>query len=350
MRRVLLVLALSGVLLAGAAVGLVRPWAPHPSGEMVAAAWLPVWDERAPESLARALDEGGLAEVSPTWATLRPDGALVETPPSQEVLDRIEDEGARLVPAVQNFADGEWQGEATARLLADPVAAAEHRRQLVEMARENDWDGVDVDYESLPALAGADFTAFLRALRDDLHEHGLVLSVAVPARDRDETTYALAYGYQAIGRIADQVRVMTYDNAWSGSAPGPIAPTAWVRDVVDYAVERIPPEKLMLGMATYGYDWVGEDGRNLQHADAVALAEQVGAQPRWDADAAAWTFDYEDQGQQHTVWFEDARSLETKQRLAAAAGLRGIAIWQLGGEDPRLWAAVAETTGRGVGA
>jgi spore germination protein YaaH len=347
-RRALLVLALLAVVVAGGAVAVLRPWAPDRTEALVAAAWLPVWDERAPASLDRALDEGGLSEVSPTWVTLRPDGTLEVTAPPREVLDRLADEGVRVIPAVQNFADGTWQGEAVARLLADPVAAAAHRRELVELALANDWDGVDIDYESLPATAGPQFTAFLEALRDDLHAHDLLLSVAVPARDRDETSYALAYSYQLIGRVADQVRVMTYDNAWSGSPPGPVAPTDWVRDVVDYAVERVPRDKLVLGMATYGYDWGGSDeGRGLQHVDAVALAERVGAEPRWDGEAAAWTFDYVEQGQQHTVWYEDARSLATKQQVAADAGLRGIAIWQLGGEDPRLWAAVAEATGRG---
>ena len=343
-------LAVLAVVVAGGVLAVTRPWAPDRTEQLVAAAWLPVWDERAPASLDRALDEGGVTEVSPTWASLRLDNTLAVTAPPPEVVDRLAGDDVLVIPAVQNFADGAWQGEAVARLLADPVASADHRRELVDLALANGWDGIDIDYESLPSMAGPQFTEFLAALRDDLHAHDLLLSVAVPARDRDASTHALAYSYQVIGEIADQVRVMTYDNAWSGSEPGPIAPTDWVQDVVDYAVERVPREKLMLGMATYGYDWVGDQGRNLQHVDAVALAEQVGAEPRWDDAAAAWTFDYEDEGQQHTVWYEDARSLATKQDIAATAGLRGIAIWQLGGEDPQLWTEVARGTGEGVDA
>jgi spore germination protein len=342
-RRRLLLLAVLAVVAAGGAVAVLRTWTP--TERLVAAAWLPVWDERAPASLDRALDEGGLAEVSPTWAALRLDNTLSVSAPSPEVLDRLADDDVLVIPAVQNYADGAWQGEAVARLLADPVASADHRRALVDLALASGWDGVDIDYESLPATAGPQFAGFLRALRDDLHAHDLLLSVAVPARDRDEASHALAYSYQVIGQIADQVRVMTYDNAWSGSAPGPIAPTGWVQDVVDYAVDRVPRDKLMLGMATYGYDWVGEEGRYLVHADALGLAERVGAEPRWDDAAAAWTFGYVEQGRQHTVWYEDARSLAAKRDLAAAAGLRGIAIWQLGGEDPQVWRAVAQATG-----
>ena len=121
-----------------------------------------------------------------------------------------------------------------------------------------------------------------------------------------------------------------------------------MRDVVDYAVERMPREKLMLGLPTYGYDWVGTQGANLPATDAVALADEVGAEPTWDDAAAAWTFRYEQDGEQHTVWYEDARSLEAKQQIAVDEELRGVAIWCLGGEDPQIWTSVAAATDTGV--
>jgi len=318
-----------------------------PAPPLVAAAWLPVWDERAPESLRTALEEGNLTEVSPTWATLALDGSLVTTPPPAEVLDQVTG-GVRLLPTVQNFAEGEWQGQLVADLLADPARADAHRTALVDLALTNDWDGVDIDYEALPPTAGPQYTAFLTALRDDLHAEGLELTVAVPARDSDADPGTLAYSYQMVGQIADQVRIMTYDHSWSDSEAGPVAPVDWVRDVVDYAVERVPPEKLMLGLPTYGYDWVGTRGVNLPAADAVALAEEVGAEPTWDDEAAAWTFRYERDGEPHTVWYEDARSLERKQQIAVDEGLRGVAIWSLGGEDPQVWTSVAAAAGREV--
>jgi spore germination protein len=347
-RRGPLVALVAVVLAAAATVAVLRPWTPDRTEHIVAAAWLPVWDPRAPASLGTALDVGGVTEVSPTWVSVQPDGTLSTTPPPPDVLDRLAaDDDVLVIPTVQNYADDEWQGEATARLLADPVAAAGHRRALVDLALTSGWDGIDVDYEALPPMAGPSFTHFLTGLRDDLHAHGLLLTVPVPARD-EEATDALAYSYRVIGEVADQVRLMTYDHSWSGSPPGPVAPTAWVQDVVAYAVDRVPREKLVLGMATYGYDWVGDRGITVQAADAVALAEDVGAEPRWDATAGAWTFGYVDGSEQHTVWFEDARSLAAKQEVAVTAGLRGIAVWQLGGEDPQVWEAVGEATGRGA--
>jgi spore germination protein YaaH len=100
----------------------------------------------------------------------------------------------------------------------------------------------------------------------------------------------------------------------------------------------------MLGLATYGYDWVGSKGATLQATNAMELARQVNATPEWDAASAGWTFGYELNGEQHTVWYEDARSLAAKQQLAVDAELRGVAIWALGGEDPELWTSVAGAT------
>jgi spore germination protein len=244
---------------------------------------------------------------------------------------------------VQNFAEGRWQGDVLAAILGDPDLAGTHRRALVDAAVREEWDGIDLDYEDLPASAGPLFVEFLQALRDDLDEHDLLLSVTVPARTSDDGE-ASAYDYAAIGAVADQVRVMAYDHAWSGSPAGPIAPPDWVRDVVGYAVERVPADKLMLGIGTYGYDWVGSTGVDLGAAEAAALAERVGAEPRWDDDAAAMTFTYQRDGQAHSVWYEDAESLAVKQDIAVEAGLRGIAVWRLGGEDPQVWATVARVT------
>jgi spore germination protein len=342
-RTVVLVGLAAVVLLAVVAVTVVRTTTGR-APAFVAAAWLPVWDQRASDSLPTALDEGGVREVSPTWATVRADGGLTLTAPLTPALERMDAAGTTLLPVVQNFSDGDWQGDMLAAVLGDPELAGTHRRALVDTAVREEWDGIDLDYEALPAAAGPLLIDFLQALRDDLDEHDLLLSVTVPARTSDDAA-ASAYDYAAIGAVADQVRVMAYDHAWSGSPAGPIAPPDWVRDVVGYAVERIPEDKIMLGVGTYGYDWIGSRGVDLGAAEAAALAERVGAEPRWDDDAAAVTFSYEQDGQTHTVWYEDAESLAVKQEIALEAGLRGIAVWRLGGEDPQVWATIALVTG-----
>ena len=338
-------LAAVGIAVAAApAVAGAPSFVPDRTAPFVVAAWLPTWDDAGAASLSDALRVGGVSEVSPTWAGVRADGTLALTPPASSVLLQTSMDGARLIPVVQNYADDAWQGDLMASILSDPQRAAVHRRALVQAARENHWDGVDIDYEGLPPTIGPQFIAYLTALRDDLHAAHRLLSVAVPARAGDDDPGTLAYSYQALGRVADEVRVMAYDHAWSASAPGPIAPTAWVRAVVRYAVARVPREKLMLGLATYGYDWSGTTGRDVGAADAEALARREHADLVWGDAAAAVTFRYRAHGRQHVVWFEDARSMAVKQQIAVDAGLRGVAIWRLGGEDPAVWTTVARAT------
>jgi spore germination protein len=341
-RRLMTALAAAAaVLLVG---GGVLRWSPWPGSEsLVVAGYLPIGTFSA-EVLENALDEG-LTEVSPVWASVRADGTLDTTEFPAGVRRQLDRPGLRVLPTVQNYVDGEWQGDLVADVLGSPRRAEAHREELVDAVLEHGWDGIDIDYEALPPVAGESFVDFLSALRDDLHAHDLVLSVAVPARVSDEETWTLAYSYQRLGQVADQVRVMAYDHAWSGSTAGPVAPLPWVEDVVAYARERIPPGKLTLGVATYGYDWVGSTGVYLPATAVFELANKTGAVPRWDPAAAASTFSYELKGEQHTVWYEDARSLEAKLAVAAREGLRGVALWQIGGEDPGVWGVLADITG-----
>ncbi|MGE5334912.1 MAG: hypothetical protein ACM3N4_09460, partial [Nitrososphaerota archaeon] len=56
-------------------------------------------------------------------------------------------------------------------------------------------------------------------------------------------------------------------------------------------------------------------------------------------------FTYTDrQGHAHTVWYEDARSLNAKIALAVHDQVNGIVIWRLGGEDPGIWTEIGRAT------
>lgn len=343
-RHDVLLAVAAGVALAATPSVLHAPSFVHHPQPFVAAAWLPTWDPTAARSLSTALGSG-VTEVSPTWAAVDAHGGLRFTPPSLPVKLQLAGDGVRTIPVVQDYADGAWQGERMAAILSDPEKAAAHRRAIVGTVLSAHWDGIDIDYEQLPPTAGPAFLAFLTALRDDLHAQGRVLAVAVPARAGDDDPGTLAYSYQALGAVADELRIMAYDHSWAGSAPGPIAPPDWVREVVSYAAARVPREKVMLGLATYGYDWTGTRGVELSAADAVALAKKVHATPVWDAAGGGTTFGYSRHGRRHTVWFQDARSLAAGVRIAAAAHLRGVAIWRLGGEDPDGWTAVRDAVG-----
>ncbi|MFP5372819.1 MAG: hypothetical protein ACLGI3_19020, partial [Actinomycetes bacterium] len=197
-RRRLLLTVLAAVTVALLAGGSMLRWAlPGQAEPLVVAGYLPISAYSA-DAVSNAIGEG-LTEVSPVWATVRPDGTLDAATFTAELREQLARPGLRVLPTVQNYVDDEWDGQLVADLLADPRRAEAHREELVDAVLENGWDGIDLDYEALPPVAGKAFVDFLAALADDLHAHDLSLSVAVPARASDEDSWTLAYSYQRLG-------------------------------------------------------------------------------------------------------------------------------------------------------
>ena len=123
-----------------------------------------------------------------------------------------------------------------------------------------------------------------------------------------------------------------------------VAPLPNVRAVVEYALTEIPAEKIWLGIPNYGYDWPlpvieGETrATSISNQYAVALAGRYGAEIQYDETAQSPWFRYRDEnGREHEVWFEDARSIAAKLGLIREYGLRGAGYWNLMRPFPQNW-------------
>lgn len=137
---------------------------------------------------------------------------------------------------------------------------------------------------------------------------------------------------------------MTYEWGYSYGPPMAVSPLNSVRDVVEYAVSEIPSEKIMLGQNLYGYDWTlpfvegGEAARAVSPQQAVNIAWENNVAIQYDTTAQAPYFMYADEsGQEHEVWFEDARSIQAKFDLIREFQLLGISYWKLGLAFPQNW-------------
>jgi len=149
--------------------------------------------------------------------------------------------------------------------------------------------------------------------------------------------------------VADQVRIMTYEYHWSTSGPGPISPIDWVGSVLAFAKTTIPAQKIMQGVPLYGYDWVGQSGVDHVWKDMMALATQYSATINWDAASASPWFTYLVNRTSHTVWFENASSVDAKLQVNIGNDVGGVSVWRLGGQDPETWSALRTRFGGGTG-
>lgn len=123
--------------------------------------------------------------------------------------------------------------------------------------------------------------------------------------------------------------------AYTYGPPMAVAPINKVRQVLDYAVTVIPPEKIHLGIPNYGYDWTlpfvqgYSKAVTLGNVQAAQLAVNNQVPIEFDEMAQSPFFRYEKENQTHEVWFEDVRSLQAKFNLVYEYGLRGMSYWNI---------------------
>jgi spore germination protein len=239
------------------------------------------------------------------------------------------------------------------RMLHEAARVARQVPALVELVRRFGFAGIEIDFAALRADDRDAFTAFVADLAEALHAAGARLAVTVEAKtgDDDGDEHDAAQDYGALGAVVDELRLRAVDYHWASTPPGPIAPVDWVRAVLAYATTLVPARKIVLGLATTGYRWTGDRGVPVGHRDALALADRLtDGQVRWDPMSAAPWFGHRDaDGTVHEVWFEDARSIAAKRRVAGEAGVEAVLLWLSAPPDPSLWAGLAGPTAASSG-
>ncbi|MFC0903528.1 LysM peptidoglycan-binding domain-containing protein [Clostridium sp. MT-14] len=217
---------------------------------------------------------------------------------------------------------------------------------IIDTMDEKEYYGVVIDFERIPPSDRERYNNFLEKLVSKAHPLGYVVGTALAPKTYDVTSGAWhgAHDYASHGRIVDFVIIMTYEWGWSGGPPMAVAPLNEVRRVINYAVSVIPPNKILMGIPMYGYDWTlpytpgGEFAESIGHQEAVNRARRYGAEIKFDERAQSPYFNYVDEeGREHVVWFEDARSIQAKYRLVNEYGLRGVSYWTLAQPFPQNW-------------
>ena len=271
--------------------------------------------------------------IAPLWYSARADGTLHALGYQHAgVRAWCAARGVAIYPLVIN-------GNGNDAILVNAGLRQQVIQALVDRAQADGYAGFNIDFEGLSNSDETGLDVFAADLARALHAVGKKLIVAVGPRTSNQNAYH-AYNYQSLGRSADYVVLMTYDDHDNTSAPGPIAPMPWVDAVTRYAVAEMPASKILLGLAVYGYNWSANGAYEVHDPEAAAEAAQAGVPIAWDSAAAEATFTYVANGVTHTVWYENGYSDAFKIQLANQDHLGGVAIWRLGDEDEDLWTAL----------
>jgi len=272
--------------------------------------------------------------VFPDWMSFADASGDLTVKVDRKLADQLRAAGVKVLPRVSNTnANGDWFEDRIGEFLRDAGAADAFRDRLLATLAENNADGVNIDIESLRPQDERAYVDWLVRLSDALRARGYLVTVDVPMNDE-------AYDYEAIGRIADAVVLMAYDEHWSTSEAGPIASRPWYEDGLDQAAKRINPDKLIAGIGAYAYDWKegAAPAEALEFDEALALADSHNARIEAGGEDVNSHFHYVDDARRgHDVWMLDAFSAWNEYAYARHAGVRGAALWRTGPEDPQLW-------------
>lgn len=223
--------------------------------------------------------------------------------------------------------------------------------QLLTTVRDKGYAGIDIDFEYILAEDREAFAAFVKNVRIAANAEGYSVSVALAPKTADDQPGLLYEGkdYALLGEAANSVLLMTYEWGYTYGPPMAVAPVNKVREVVEYALTRIPAEKISLGIPNYGYNWALPYQRGVTRAttignvEAVQIAIHYGVPIQFDELAMSPFFRYRQNGTEHEVWFEDVRSMQEKFSLVKQYGLRGMGYWQIMQLFRANWLLLADT-------
>ncbi|MBB5326343.1 spore germination protein [Anoxybacillus tepidamans] len=256
-----------------------------------------------------------------------------------------------LMMVITNIENDQFSDELGAIILNNEDIQNRFLQNIVTTAKKYGFRDIHFDMEYLRPADRDAYNAFLRKAKQRFNQEGWLMSTALAPKTSatQKGRWYEAHDYRAHGQIVDFVVIMTYEWGYSGGPPMPVSPIGPVRQVLEYAITEMPASKIMMGQNLYGYDWTlpyvpgGRYARAISPQQAILLASRYNVSIEYDAKAQAPHFRYRDEsGNEHQVWFEDARSIQAKFNLVKELGLRGVSYWKLGLDFPQNWLLITD--------
>ncbi|MEH7253373.1 glycosyl hydrolase family 18 protein [Neobacillus niacini] len=296
-----------------------------------------------------------LSIIAPFWYKLddkRP-GCLIDSVTAdhkRKVIQSAHEKHLKVYMVVHNlFYETVEKGKQVAsNVLIDDSNRNVFIQNLRNEMNQFKYDGINIDMENLNLTDRDSFSLMIKKLSNALHRDGKVVTVSVPANTGDSRAnpWSPWFDYEKLGLYSDGLMIMTYDEHNPRTKPGSTASVDWTEATIHYALKQgVPPSKILLGIAGYGWDWDTTTDKAVysSYAQLMDQKKKYKAKVVWDSRSQTPHFSYVDKDQHsHQVWFENSHSLRFKLNLVEKYNLRGIGIWRLGLEDPMYWTIIPE--------
>jgi spore germination protein YaaH len=246
----------------------------------------------------------------------------------------------RTMALVTSFVGNTFHPGVVRQLAADSTALRQSAASVAAWARRDGYRGLVLDFEGMTSADSDATRLVVGAMARAARAAGVgPIVVAVPASD------TVAYPARLFDASADLLLVMLYDQHWATSPPGPIASPEWARRTLGMRVAERGANRLVAALPLYGYLWRPNTvAATIGYDDARRLATEAGTALARDP-ATATLHATRPGADGWELWVSDAELVAALERVTTDLGVRRIALWRLGLEDPATWDAQPRTTG-----
>ena len=288
------------------------------------------WDPQSFYSLKANIDKMNL--IIPEWLFVQDNADTIMADIDIKALKLMRQYGVKITPMVSNYFNQKWNPENVVRIISSKKRKQKFISSIIRILKENQFQGINIDFESIDDKFSKELNEFQKDVYTQLHAKGYLIS-------QDVTPFSNSYEQGELQKFNDQIILMAYDLHYMTSEPGPITDPDWITKILDSSLKEIPADKIILGLAAYGYDWpLNSEAEDITYLEALEYAYENEVKVAYDSKSNNLQFSYEDDnGIKHNVWFTDAVIAFNEIRIAENYGIGGVALWRLGGEDPRIW-------------
>jgi spore germination protein YaaH len=233
-------------------------------------------------------------------------------------------------------------------------------QNLINTVTSRGADGINIDFEGVPASQATNFNNFMVALADSVHAHDPNMKVSMCLYSVD---WSNIFNEPLLKDHVDFFTIMGYDYYYSGSSTaGPCDPLYGFSTGYDYSLSRsvtyyknagIPTDQLVLGIPYYGKEWETTSNAipsattgNFTYSRTFKFIKDNTSglynSPIFNQRSVAKTYVFQNAGTWRQSWIDEQYELEERYDLVNQRNLLGIGIWALGYDDgyTELWEAI----------
>lgn len=242
------------------------------------------------------------------------------------------------------------QGEANIGIAYDILLNEDIQNRQIEnilnILRTKGYYGVNISFEYINISNVQQYENYFSKISKRLGDEGYLVFATIN-NNQSNVNNEIRIDYTVLNQLANNIIFMNYEWATKNNPPSPISSIYNIDLFLDYINNIIPPDKVIIGIATIGYDWELPYSAGLSTVNSLTLnrsidlARDVGASIQFDQVSQTPFFSYtiiSNESQiAHIVWFVDARSINALLDLVSKYKLHGSGIWSITIYNPQLW-------------